>query len=961
MAELPNDPQTTPASKQRARAATLAKRAAQATVTALLCGLAAHPLAAGTTLCIDTDSENWQWMHPTTHGQEMRVVQWIPERAEFVAMGDAVVTTPDGATGTPGHRFAPWMVVDFVWNASAGVSGEFIAVAEDVTRFGGAILRSTDLASWTTVEVLDWLPSGIAWNGTRYVVVGDYDGAAPAGNALTSTDGLTWARTDTNSTVYLGDLIFANGRFVAVGQGGTVRTSSDGLTWSSPSTPPANETLTTVRWTGSLLVATGPFADDLFTSTDGDTWASTPLPTDARALAVMGSTVYLVDHQGLTHSRVYSSPDTDLTDWSITGALGRVTDLASNGTDQVAVGLSGTQSRGADGWNWQFSDDAFATEDFKHLVALDGVTLASTEAGTIIRSTDHGATWTQTNSASNRIGYLTDNGDPANPLFLTQLVNGSPSLTTSYETSSDGVTWTSVTGPLGGQWFVFQGAGGRFFASKNFDLYSSTDGNTWSLFYDGAFDDRYTYVERHAGLWIVLGDDGRMKTSPDGTTWTERTSQSTGILNGLSATHDGYLYLGSVNGEIVRSMDGLAWELVHKADTLIEAMAADDDGILALAFGPYDATSRDGNTWTLAGTAPAGNDLLTHDGTGWTNAGIFGVAFSVPGLEWTAQFQKTIHNNLSAIASIGDTVAIAGYDDLLTWVGSGVASGDPWQRTDLGSVAGMSTIATDGTRFVAAGYRNGSSANFTPNALFTSEDGLEWTERAPRPTYFENVVHGDFGFVVANQRGEILQSDDGVAWTLRGEFPTIYFTTVGWTGERYVAIGTDGEVVTSLDGVFFQQEPQTIPLYGTPWQGSTMAHRRDGAQALTVLVGDIGRTWVSTDHGRTWTVGRAGSFGSTGMSNVKLIGSEFVATTKGAIAISTNGVDWTDFPTLSGLWVADLAPVHITGEDPAVWLVGNDGLVQKAPLDRDCDALAPPIDALIFSDGFESGDVLAWQ
>lgn len=925
---------------------------------ALLGAIAASPLIAGTTLCIDTDSNHWQWMHPgATHGQEMRAVRWIPERAEFVAMGDAVVTTPDGETWTPGHRFAPWMVVDYVWNASAGVSGEFLAVAEDVTRYGGAILRSTDLVTWTTVETLDWLPSGIAWNGLRYVVVGNYDGT-PVGNALTSTDGVTWSRTSTNSTDYLGDVIFANGQFVAVGSTGTVRTSSDGLTWNTPTVPPGNETLTTVHWTGSLYVTTGPFADDLFTSPDGDTWSATPLPGDAYAVATIGSTVYVIHYIGLERSRIYSSADTDLVDWSITDALGRVTDLTSNGTNEVAVGLAGTQSQGQDGWTWRFSADALTAEEFDELVALDGITLAATDSGKILRSTDHGATWTQTNSASGRIDYLRSNGDPSGPLFLIKKVSNTAPLSFDYETSSDGLTWTTATG-LSGSSNLPPGAGGLFFRYTNYDLYSSVDGNTWTLFYDGAPGHSFYYVARHAGLWIVYGDDGRIETSPDAVTWTERTSNTTADFLGPKATLDGALYLATLDREILRSMDGLTWDRVHVTDGPVRSMASDGERILVDVFGPDDVESTDGVFWSLTASIPAGGDLLTHDDTGWTNAGLFGVTYSAPGLQWDPKFHKTTHDNLNAITAMGDTVAIAGFYDLMTKAGSG-----PWQRTFLDGVGGMNTMANDGVTFVAAGYRNGSST-FSPNALFTSEDGLEWTERAPRPTYFEKVVFGDFGFVVANQRGEIYQSTDGAHWTLRGDFPTIYFTTVGWTGERYVAIGTDGEVVTSLDGAFFEQEPQNIPLYGTPWQADSMAHRQDGADALTVLVGDIGRTWVSTDHGRTWALGNIGSFtGETGFSSVKLIGSEFVATRKGTISISTNGVDWIDHPTLGSLWVADLTPVSMPGEDPAVWLVGDNGLVQKAPLDRSCDALdppPPPVEPEIFSDGFENGDVLAWQ
>ena len=937
----------------------------------LLCVISMNtPVLAGTTLCIGTDSDDWQWLHPgppeSSHGHEMRVVRWIPERAEFVAMGDAVVLTTDGDTWTPGHRFAPWMVLDYVWNASAGVSGEFIAVAEDPTRYGGAILRSTDLSSWTTVETLDWLPSAIAWNGVRYVVVGNY-GGTPLGNAVESTDGVTWNRTDTTSTVYLGDVTFANGRFVAVGQGGTVRTSVDGMTWSSPTVSPPNEQLTEVHWAGSMYVATGAFVDDLFTSPDGDSWSSTPLPADIQAMAVNGSTVYVIARGTLTDSWIYSSAVTDLANWSIAPALGRVDDLAFNGSNEVAVGLAGTQAKGSVGWNWTYSDDPLASEEFKHLVALDGITVASTDSGKILRSTDHGATWTETNSASGHIDYLRSNGDPSNPLFLIQKVGNTAPLTFSWETSSDGETWTPVTGLFGSN-NLPPGAGGRFFRyTSGRDLYSSTDGITWDLFYDYSFPGTaFYYVARHAGLWIVYGDGGRIETSPDGVTWTPRTSTTSASFTGAKAALDGALYLATQDREILRSQDGLTWERVHVTDVSIRAMASDGERILVDVFGPDDIQSSDGESWSLVAAVPAG-DLLTYDGTGWTNAGILGVTFSVPGLEWTPKFAKTIHNNLRAVSAMGDTVAIAGYDDLLTYDGgAGSRSGsDPWQRTFLDNVAGMNTIANDGVTFVAAGYRNGSSTSFTPNALFTSEDGLDWTERAPRPSYFENVVYGDFGFVTANQRGEIYQSDDGIDWTLRGDFPTIYFQIIAWTGERYVAIGTDGEVVTSLDGVFFEQEPQNIPLYGTPWQASAMAHRQDGAEALTVLVGDIGRTWISTDHGRTWAVGNSGAFfGNTGFSNVKLIGSEFVATRKGTISISTNGIDWTDHASLSGLWISDLAAVEIAGEDPAVWFVGHSGLVQKAPLDRTCDALAPPPPPVvpeIFSDGFESANLAAWE
>jgi hypothetical protein len=92
---------------------------------ALLIGLRAW--AGAPPVCLDP-GDQWSWAHPMPHGHSGQVVRWIPERGEFVAMGDAVLTTTDGVTWTPGHVFAPWMVMDFHWDGSA-----FVAVAVDVS------------------------------------------------------------------------------------------------------------------------------------------------------------------------------------------------------------------------------------------------------------------------------------------------------------------------------------------------------------------------------------------------------------------------------------------------------------------------------------------------------------------------------------------------------------------------------------------------------------------------------------------------------------------------------------------------------------------------------------------------------------------------------------------------------------------------------------------------------------
>jgi hypothetical protein len=87
------------------------------------------------------------------------------------------------------------------------------------------------------------------------------------GNATTTSP--------TNSTQSINKIIYANGKFVAVGDTGSVSTSTDGLSWSNQSglssttfgTASAND----ICWTGSKFIVIGD-SGNCATSTDGVTW-----------------------------------------------------------------------------------------------------------------------------------------------------------------------------------------------------------------------------------------------------------------------------------------------------------------------------------------------------------------------------------------------------------------------------------------------------------------------------------------------------------------------------------------------------------------------------------------------------------------------------------------------------------------------------------------------------------------
>lgn len=106
-----------------------------------------------------------------------------------------------------------------------------------------------------------------------------------AGQILTSSDGITWtARTANMGTNAIYDVIYANGKFVAVGAGlgttGGITTSTNGTTWTRyTGTPTIGATLYSIVWDGTRYIAGGTTAtNNSLISTDAVTWTAQLIP-----------------------------------------------------------------------------------------------------------------------------------------------------------------------------------------------------------------------------------------------------------------------------------------------------------------------------------------------------------------------------------------------------------------------------------------------------------------------------------------------------------------------------------------------------------------------------------------------------------------------------------------------------------------------------------------------------------
>jgi hypothetical protein len=139
--------------------------------------------------------------------------------------------------------------------------------------FGGSFLAySTDFQNWT------WDRSNSTYNvvyeNGRFIAVGSN------GLIRTSTNAIDWNVAYSGVTNALADVAYGNGMYVAVGAQGRILRSRDGNTWIPCVSPTAN-VLRKVAFGAGMFLAAGRPTSEVVSSTDGEVWQlhKTDLPS----------------------------------------------------------------------------------------------------------------------------------------------------------------------------------------------------------------------------------------------------------------------------------------------------------------------------------------------------------------------------------------------------------------------------------------------------------------------------------------------------------------------------------------------------------------------------------------------------------------------------------------------------------------------------------------------------------
>ena len=171
---------------------------------------------------------------------------------------------------------------------------------------------------------------------------------------------------------------------------------------------------------------------------------------------------------------------------------------------------------------------------------------------------------------------------------------------------------------------------------------------------------------------------------------------------------------------------------------------------------------------------------------------------------------------------------------------------------------------------------------------------LTWTQRTSSfgTTAIVGVTYGNSLFVAVGVNGKLATSPDGITWTQRtSSFGTSNIYGVTYANNLFVAVGVNGKLATSPDGITWTQRTSSF--------GTIAINAVTYGNGLFVAVGDSGKLATSPD-GITWTQRTTNWNTSYAITNIAYGDGLFIiAGTRTlldsyTVKISSDGITWTN-------------------------------------------------------------------
>lgn len=761
----------------------------------------------------------------------------------LVGMGGALRKTTDGVNWDPVRSSNPSSVN---YTAVSYLNGNYLLGAS------GWIAYSATTDNFTFVGVAPQSVNGFAYGAGVYVAV--LAGSAGSPIIYYSTNLHTW--TPAQGVSYAGqtlnNIIFENGRFIAVGNGGVSYYSTNGINWTFSFV--TGQILTDIAFGAGLFVVVGS-GNTVYSSPDGVTWTARTatgvfhrvIYKNSLFVAIAASNIICTSSDGITWTQRTTT---------FTGT-NNLRGAAWNGTNFIAAGDNGLFYVGSsDGTTWTTSGDPYRSS-YYDVTVFAGRTIGIGNPATVVLAGTGALTtvlgaWSYTLSGGNILPIAYNGTD-------TYLVVGSNS---TILTASDAVNWTArqINGNntlgfsqarfLNGRWFVFGAPG------LNANLWTSTDAVSWSA--PSASGSAIATMAYGASTYVAISTNGGGLTSPDGITWTTRT---TGFAVNSWLIFANSLFVAATSGSgIYTSPDGITWTQ-RLAGVNFYRIFYINSLFIGIGAGGTIRTSTDGIAWTTRDLSGGGGTLqdLVWNGSLYVIVGQIGmIATSPNGTTWTV---RQTFNGATSTSLIG-----------VVWAGSKFiaqnSNGGVWESSDGATWLRIYQPITAASSMVQLGGR---ITTLSSNAIITSIDGGASWEQASQSSYAANAVSRMYklgGMYFACVSNGFAYSSDGITYT-----PVKTFA-VGSGGPR--AMAYNGSVWVCV-----------IQANGTSWP-NTFFRSTDGIN--WVRSGQIGGEPINNNapNGVGDLVYANGKF-------IAIIQSQYSSNTTqtGTVYTSTDGITWT--------------------------------------------------------------------
>lgn len=461
------------------------------------------------------------------------------------------------------------------WYDVAYGNGIFVAINRLQTSQSNQVAYSTDGITWTysssavsltRLESISSSGAAIAYGNELFVATGG------AGNIMTSPDGITWTARISPTSANIRSLTFANGLFIGLSHFASPAVciiSQDGITWSTRSAPIANCSSLSIAYGADRFVATtGDLSGNYFTF---DIKNNDNSPNLAKNNLFLGNNITM--NNGLPAGYNWMTQKQNIS--SLRGVCYGVPLVGPYAGKGLFVAVSENWSpfsnvrTSVDGINWVAqTTDASANQSWltvcygvpsAGIYSSTGLFVAISYAGrtnSIMTSPD-GVNWTSRTSPT----YIFQSIAYGNGIFVIVSAIGSRRIIT----STDGITWNNITSttPDSIAWRSVTYGNGRFVAVGDSGNYMySTDSSTWTT---GVLTSNNWYAITYGnGLFVatsITGTGNRVMTSPDGITWTSRTSAANN--NWMNITYGNGIFVACANNgsgnRVMISQDGISW------------------------------------------------------------------------------------------------------------------------------------------------------------------------------------------------------------------------------------------------------------------------------------------------------------------------------------------------------------------------------------------------------------------